>query len=597
MNVRNARRHARWPATYAKVQSLGRWLPLLVLVAFAVLWPVSVFEIQSFSKDGWSGLISAYSEHGTARTIAYTFQIAAADLVFSLFVGTGLAFCAVRLPARWRTIGSIIPLVPLLVPAIAAVIGWIFLLSPRVGYINTMLRQLPMFADAKLGPFDVYTFTGIVFISGLLFSSFIYLFVSNGLRAINKDLEGAAAVSGASHLRIFFTITLAQLRPALAYSGGVVALLALGQFSTVVLLSGPAKIDVLTTKMFSKFETFPVPFSEVAALGIPLLLAGVGVLIAQLFIIGDIRRYVSVGGRAQEKNTYPPAWWATAAIATYGFVAIVLPMASLIYTSFSPFWSGTLRLDNLTIRNFVSVFSNPYLLSAFYTSMIAALITIVIVLPLGYWAARILAGRTSAPAAMVKSLDMLLLMTYAFPAVLFGFALLFAYTQPPFMLYGTRTIIIIAYCTIMIPYSARLLVAQLLSLGPEPWEASIVSGAGPLRTFFTVTIPLMRQSACAAAAVICILLFQEFGVSLLVRSASTQVVGGVLYDQYLAGSYPNVAVIAIMMVFVAVIGVASMMALGGGDAVRKLGNARRESGSASKPANALDQVRQSPSAA
>ena len=70
---------------------------------------------------------------------------------------------------------------------------------------------------------------------------------------------------------------------------------------------------------------------------------------------------------------------------------------------------------------------------------------------------------------------------------------------------------------------------------------------------------------------ICILLFQEFGVSLLVRTASVQVIGGVLYDQYLAGSYPNVAVIAVLMVGVAVAGVASMLIFGGGDAFRKVG--------------------------
>ena len=99
----------------------------------------------------------------------------------------------------------------------------------------------------------------------------------------------------------------------------------------------------------------------------------------------------------------------------------------------------------------------------------------------------------------------------------------------------------------------------------------MVSGATGLRTFLQITVPLLRRSAAAAAAVICILLFQEFGVSLLVRSASVQVVGGVLYDQYLAGSYPNVAVIALMMVLVSVVGVSSLLLVGGGDALKKFG--------------------------
>jgi len=559
------------PRLRSRVRRAATWAPLVVLVAFLVYWPVLVFEVQSFSGTGSAGLWAVFTEPGTLRAVAMTFKLAAADVVLAVLLGTGLAFCAARVSPRWRSVAAIVPIVPLVVPAIAAVIGWIFLLSPRVGYINTLLRELPFFSGLRNGPFDIYSFAGIVFVSALLFASFIYLFVSNALKTMGKDLEEAAAVAGASSLQIFLTVTLPQLRPALAYSGGVVTLLALGQFSTVILLSGTAGIDVLTTKMFSKFETFPVPFGEVAALGIPLLLAGVAVMVLQQLLVGDIRRYVSVGGRAQQAAAHAPKWWATAAIAVYGLLAVVLPLASLTYTAFSPFWSGSLRFDTLTVRNFASVFSNPYLLSAFATTTIAAVATIVIVLPLGYLAARILAGRTTAPGVVVKGLDVTLLMTYAFPAVLFGFALLFAYTRPPFMLYGTKTLIIIAYCTIMIPYAARLILAQLIALGPEPWEASVVSGASGFRTFVQVTVPLLRRSAAAAAAVICILLFQEFGVSLLVRSASVQVVGGVLYDQYLAGSYPNVAVIALLMVLIAVAGVSSLLVVGGGDALKKMG--------------------------
>ncbi len=571
----------RWRETWAPplragawrrhAQALSSWLPLILIVAFGVLWPIATFQIQSFVAGGWNGIVSAYSETGIGRTIGYTVAIAIADLVFAVVVGTGLALCVLRLSPRWRSVGSIIPLVPLIIPAIAAVIGWIFLLTPRVGYLNVLLRKLPIFEHLTNGPFDIYTFSGIVFISGLLLSSFIFMFVLNGMRSIGGDLQEAAAIAGASPVKIFFTITLPQLRPSLAYGGGIVTMLAVGQFSTVILLSGPARIDVLTTNMFYKLQVFPVPFTEVAALGLPLLLAGALVLVAQRWVIGDPRRYMTIGGRAQRHTTYEPVWWAAAAIAIYGVLAIMLPLCSLLYTSFTPFWSGALRFDNLSLANFTSILSNPYLLSAFQTTIVSALLTLLVVLPLGYWAARILAFRTAAPAFVARVLDILILLPYALPAVLFGFALLFAYTNPPFMLYGTKAIIVIAYCTIMIPYSTRLLLAQLMSLGVEPWEASSVSGAGPIRTFLHVTVPLMRRSASAAAAVICILLFQEFGVSLLVRTASVQVIGGVLYDQYLAGSYPNVAVIAVLMVGVAVAGVASMLIFGGGDAFRKVG--------------------------
>jgi iron(III) transport system permease protein len=168
---------------------------------------------------------------------------------------------------------------------------------------------------------------------------------------------------------------------------------------------------------------------------------------------------------------------------------------------------------------------------------------------------------------------MLLLLPYGTPAVLFGFALLFAYTRQPLVLYGTLAIMIVAFATIMIPYAARLQLATLLSLGEEPWEAAKVSGAGPVRSFYTVTIPLMRRGASAAAAIIAVLLFQEFGVSLMVRSANVQVIGTVLYDQYNGGAYPAVAVLALIMVFITAIGVGVVLFVGGSDALSRSGGA------------------------
>ena len=543
------------------------WLPLLLVIGFAVLWPLISFELHSLT-DGGQSYRTAYADPSILTTLKNTVLLALFDLLFAIVVGTILAWSALHLPPRFQTVGAAIPLLPLLIPGIASVIGWIFLLSPSVGYLNSGLRKLLFFLDLREGPLDIYTFGGMVFVSGLLLSSFIYMFVYNGLRNAGAEYEEAAAVSGASPLRILFTVTLPQLRPSLAYGGGIVFMLALGQFSVPILLKGRSKIDVISTKMFTLLDSYPIPFGEIGALGAPLLLAGVLVLLVQKWVIGDVRRYVTVGGKAQNAP-HRPAWWAAWVIGFYGLLAVLLPLLALAYTALSPFWTATVRFDRLTLSNFVTVFSDSHLVDAIGTSVYATAITILIVMPLGYGAARILAKRADAPQGVAQILDLLLVLPYAIPATLFGFALLFAYTQPPFLLYGTRTLIVVAYSTAMIPYAARFLTARLLALGAEPWEASAVSGAGPVRTFLFVTIPLVRQAACAAATIIFILLLQEFAISLLVRSANTQVVGSVLYDQYSGGSYPNVAVLALLMVGLTAAGVAVMLAVGGSSVLDK----------------------------
>jgi iron(III) transport system permease protein len=553
-------------AVPVRATSVAAWLPLLLVMAFAVLWPLASLELQSVT-DGLRSYRAAFSAPGIGRCILLTIALAVADVGVAVVVGTGLAWCALHVPRRWQAFGSLVPLMPLLVPSVAAVAGWIFLLSPRAGYVNTVLRGLLPAQDGA-GPLDVYTFSGMVFVSGLIFSSFIFMFVHSGLRNAGAEYEEAAAVAGASPLRSFWTVTLPQLRPSLAYGGGIVFMLALGQFSAPVLLGVPANIDVLTTRMFSMLEGYPIPFGEVAALGTPLLAAGLFVALFQRWFVGDLRRYVTVGGRAQHSPRKPKRWgviW----ISVFGGIAVLLPLIALSYAALSPFWTRNLTLRNLTTRHFVAVFSNQNLLNAITTSIYAAVATIAIVVPLGYWASRILTGRAHAPRLAVRAIDLLLLLPFAVPATLFGFALLFAYTKPPFLLYGTQAIIIVAYATIMMPYATRILVATLVAYGQEPWEASAICGAAPLRTFVRVTLPLMRRSATVAAVMVFILLFQEFAVSLLVRSASVQVVGSVLYDQYVGGSYPGVAVLALMMVAMTALGVIVMTAAGGADALKR----------------------------
>ena len=106
-------------------------------------------------------------------------------------------------------------------PAVAAVTGCIFLLSPKVGYLNIMLRKLPFLAGLEQGPFDIYSVSWTVIITGLLVSSFVYLFVFTGIKNMGPELEAAAVACGASPLRRLFTITLPLLRPSIVASAGL----------------------------------------------------------------------------------------------------------------------------------------------------------------------------------------------------------------------------------------------------------------------------------------------------------------------------------------------------------------------------------------
>jgi len=60
------------------------------------------------------------------------------------------------------------------------------------------------------------------------------------------------------------------------------------------------------------------------------------------------------------------------------------------------------------------------------------------------------------------------------------------------------------------PFVALVLLAGLLSLPREPYEAAIIDGAGPIRVFFDVTLPLLRPIIALVVLLRSIDAFKEF---------------------------------------------------------------------------------------
>jgi iron(III) transport system permease protein len=551
-----------------RVLPQAAWLLLGLSVGLAVIWPVLQLQWRAFA-DGGAAFSRLTELPRIERTVQVTIVLALCSSALAVVLGTLLAWCSSLLPARLRTVGEIAPILPLVVPAVASVTGWIFLLSPRVGYLNTALRKLPFLSSLEEGPFDIYSVTWIVVVTGLLLTAFVYVFVLTALKNMGQELEAAAAASGASPARGFFSVTLPLLRPSIVFSAGVVFLLGLGQFTAPLLLGRTTKIDVLTTEMFYLTMKYPIDFGLGAALGFPILVAGLAVVLLQRLALRDQRRYVVVSAKSRY-DMRQTRWWAAVVIGVYLLLTTVLPLMALLYVSVSPFWSGTVQFEVLTLRHWQSVLKNPSLLDAIFTSIKVSLIAIAILIPLGFAMAFALVQANRVARPIRALIDVIATTPMAVPASLMGFGLLFTYTQPPLQLYGTTAVIVITYVTLMIGHATRLQLTTLMATGSEFLEASRTCGAGPWRSFWRVLLPMCRKGIAATAALTFVLLFHEFSASLMVRSARTQVIGSVMYDVWAGGVYAEVAVLALIMVAVTVLGVALALAVGGRDTLKKL---------------------------
>ena len=536
------------------------------LLAYLIVLPLVRLQVLAFSH-GARAYSEAFSEPGIWHVIWRTVELALGSLAIALVLGTALAWAASTLSPRLRFL-KILPILPIVVPAIASVLGWSFLFSPHPGYLNALLRHFPWWHHLYEGPVDIYTLPWIVIVTGLALTSFIYLFVSAGFENINAELLEAAQVSGSSRAGVFFRVTLPLLRPALIYGSGVALLLALGQFTAPLILGTNNNITVLTTQMFYATQRTPAQYDVAAALGSPLLIFGVTILVLNKFLLGDLGRFVTHGGKSFRTSAKSSKLGAIALV-LYGIAATLLPIIGLVLVALSPYWSGQLHPSQFTLNAFHQLFHDGQIVTAIKTSLVVSVIAVAITLPLGYLAATILRRREEFP-VLRPLLDIIVAMPLSIPAVIFGVGFLFAYTRGPLVLYGSNWVLVLVYITLMIPFSARMQLSGMVALGDSYQEASRVSGGGVLRTHLTIMAPLMRATFAGAAALMFILLANEFAASLLVRSPTQNVMGTILYNYYGNGLYPVVAATALVMVAVTGAGVAIAMIAGGSDIFKKL---------------------------
>lgn len=536
------------------------------VLAFLVLMPLVRLQWLAI-EDGGRGYVTAFTSSRIGKVIATTGMLTVGSVAIAMVLGVLLAYWAMRLPRGLRWL-RMLPILPIVLPPLASIVGWAFLLSPQSGLLNAGLRRLMWWSDATTGPLDVYTVPSIIVIVGLNMSSFVYLFVSAGFSNIGSELVEASYVSGSRNIGTFFRVILPLLRPSLIYGASVAILLTLGQFTAPLLLGTNEGIAVIPTEMYASIGGIYADYGAAAAYGSPLLIVAIIIAVGQRVALGDGKRFVTHGGKAFSSQ-WSSSSGAAAGISIFFVISTGLPLVALLLLALSPSWSAAMSPSSFTLDNFDAVFSRPDISEAVWNSVYTSCLAVLIVLPIGLIAASILRAGTGG-SVVRRILGFTVDAPLAIPAVLFGAGFLMTYTSPPLVLYGSQSILLIVYVTLMLPFATRMASTALTSLGTMYEEASYTSGAGPLRTKVLIVAPLMRPAISGAAALIFVMLSHEFTASVLVRAPFQQVMGTILYDYWLNGGYPTVAAIALIMSAVTAVGVFVALLLGGTNSLEKL---------------------------
>jgi iron(III) transport system permease protein len=536
---------------------------IFFLVLFLVLAPLAFLILGSFStarlpgdfsldQMGLVNYLKVYSDPGTMEIFTNTVIYVGGSALVGISLAVALAWLVERtnVPGKlWIYAG--VPMT-LAVPGMLQAMAWVLLLSPRIGFINQLLKDL-FGPDAPV--INVYSLGGMVFLEGLRLVPTAFLMLVPLMRSMDPALEEAAAVSGARPISTLRKVTLRLLAPALVAVLIYQAMTALEVFEIPGILGLPAGIYVFSTKIYAivRTATFLPVYGQANALAMVYLVIAVATTYLYTRMISRAERYTIITGKGYRPRQFDLGKWRLPAFAgalLFLFLSIILPFLVFVYTSFLPY----LQAPSWKVFNIMTL--KNYRLLAEYGEVASALKNTVVMVATTATATVVLSFLVSLVIVRSKFwgrklLDQLAFMPHAIPGIVMGIAFFWLFLKLDFALlplYGTIWAISIGFTISFLSYGTRSMNAALLQIHKELEEAAYVSGAPPWRTMWRIFVPLLMPTLVGVWIWVVLHAVRIAGLPLILyEGPKNQVLAILIWNMWDEGYVPAVAAIGTLL--------------------------------------------------
>jgi iron(III) transport system permease protein len=530
---------------------------LLAILGFLVIYPVLTLLLGALTDtnpvvDGFSlrhlsvaNFLAVLINPNVAEALFNTLLVCGGGTLIAVAIGLAFSWIVVRTNTPFKGFIAATSMLPLFAPPLVAGVAWTILGSPKTGLINTMFKWMHL--DLHV---NFYSLWGLVFVFGIYYAPYVYMFTSSALRNMDPSLEEAAEISGASAFATLFSVTFPLIMPAIVSGMLLSFIVMLGIYGIPAVLGAPANINVLTTYIFKLTNWSPPLYNTAAAVAILLMVVtGCLVYLQQKVLSG--RSYTTVAGKAfRPRNLDLGPWrWATFAFGVlYLQVVVILPSLALIVAAFRKFMfirdvASLFDMRQYSLMHFHSIFDNPLTINSIWNALEVGMITAAVGGTLAF-AIGYTIHRTRVPGR--RSIDLISTVPVAIPGLVIGVAYLWAWIGIPGGLYGTIWILALAFIARFIPDTVKALSTSFLQIHRELEEAAWVCGKGLLGTITTIVLPLARPGVIASMTLLFVLAIRELGSSLFLYTSNTMVMSVLLLDYYEGGNLGKTAAFSIV---------------------------------------------------
>lgn len=529
------------------------WLPMtgVLIGVLLIIGPFTAGAIRSMlvwvgetpqlSIGNFAGL---FADPRFYTAVGNTIICGLGAMVISIILGFSLAWIVSRTDLPGRSLFETLNLIPFFLSPYVGAIGWIFLVAPYSGLLQTTMMDTVGYSPDWI---NIYSLGGVILVLSLFYTPYVYLFVISPLRQMDGGLEDAARVHGATFWMTVRLITVPLLMPALLSAALIVFITSAGLFDVPLALTATKGIRTMPTEIFSLVR-YPSDLGRAAAFGIVITVVTIALALLQRAYLSR-RRYETVSGKGYKprlvKLSRRGLFYAYTIEFVYLMMSVVLPVLALILVALSPLWTGRFRPASATLANFHYVLfeyslTQQAILNSLFLAIVGATLGVILSTLQAYHLSR-------GPKRGRALADSLLSLPLGIPGIVLSLFFLILAIRTP--LYGTLAILLIAYVARFFPFSTRTVGAMMAAIHPELEESARTSGAGWFQTVRLIMLPLLRPALIAAWIMLFIIFIRELGASILLYSSGTETisVAMVLLSENSVGYVASLALIQLAL--------------------------------------------------
>lgn len=460
-------------------------------------------------------------------TVCFTF--------LSMLIGVALAWLVARTDMPFKGLVSASVVLPYILPAWTIALAWTTLFRSdsqtlgAAGFLQTLTGVIvPDWVTFGLFP--------IIMVMVINYYAYAFLLTTAALSSMNRQLEEAAMVHGASLWTVIRRINLPLVLPALVSSFVLTFATGLGAFGVPYLLGLPADVQVVATYLYT--STTLGRYGDAYVLTVILIaMAGITLLFTSR-LIGLRQSFATLTGKAGSSQLIPLGRYrrviGVAVVILVGipaFLPLGLMALQSLQTGIGNFtWDG-FTLDywvGRDVRGFDGVLVDDRMLKAiwntFFISFVVGIISVLAAFASGYAVAK---GRGS---RMANLIEQVAFVPYLVPGVALGavFLAMFAGSIGPLpSLYGTTLLLILACFVAQLPFAVRSGTTAMMQIAGELEEAGVMHTRSWLTVARRILIPLAKKGLLVAFVLTFISTAKELNLVIMLVTPNTEMLSTV----------------------------------------------------------------------